>query len=89
MKEIREIRTPIEYRFERIDRIPNTYKYEIVVSANSHGFKTVEAKRKDIKPLMSCTSSQKLEKMVGKHIIDNEVGCPLLEKIRNMSFSSG
>lgn len=87
MKEIQEVHTPIEYKFEKIERKSGTYNYSIVVSANSHGFKTVEAKIKDIKPLMNCTSSRELKKMIGKHIIDNEIGCQLLEEIRNMSFS--
>ena len=87
MKEIQGIRTPIEYKFEKIERIPNTYKYVLLLSANSHGFKIVEARKKDIEPLMNCTSSRKLSRMIGKHIIDNEVGCPLLAQIRGMSFT--
>ena len=87
MKETQGIRTPIEYKFEKIEKVPHTHKYRVVVSANSHGVKIVEARKKELQPLMNCTSSLKLGKMIGKHIIDNEVGCSFLEEIRNTSFS--
>ncbi len=88
MKEIKEIIPPVEYKIEKVQVLPDFNSYLLVLSAQRRGVKLVIAEKDEIAPLMNCISSKTVEKMNGKHFIENEMNCTLLEKIKRLGFVS-